>query len=304
MLKGAIAALILFGLAQTCAAQLRNVDVAKPRLFGYFVGDVLRDEVDVDVDEGTELVRASVPERGPLNAWLELSQSSFETTHHGNITRYRLHLSYQTFYPALDARQIDIPGFTLSFKTGDHIYPVSVPSWSFGISPLREVLPEAKASGADYMQPDVLPTNYDYRRTAIWAFGLLTATLIAAILLARHMALWPFGARPQRPFTVAARTVRKLSTQGETQLAYREALVAVHRAVDATASYTVFAEDVPAFLGQHPIFARLKDQFAAFFVSSQNAFFSDRPSNASGCLSLPELRQFSNQLAVAERSAT
>jgi mxaA protein len=304
MRKGVIAALILSGAAQTCAAQVRSVDVMKPRLFGYFVGDVLHDEIDVDVEQGTDLQEASVPQAGPLNAWLELSDSRFDTTSDHGTRRYRIHLSYQTFYPAIDVRQIEVPGFSLSFRAGDRIYPVAVPAWSFGISPLREVLPEAKESGAAYMQPDVAPRIYDIGRTAAYGGGCLLASLIAVALLAYHFAWWPFGARARRPFTEAARHVRRLLARDGAQLAYREALIAIHRAVDLTAGRTILAEDMPEFLDRHPAFARLREEFAAFFASSQIAFFNDKTGVAARILDPDDLCRFSAALAVAERAVS
>jgi mxaA protein len=304
MRKAAIAILIFLGAPLAAQAQVQSVNLITPRLFGHFVGDVLSAEVDVRVDDGVELVPASVPQPGPLNQWLELSHSRVETASDHGAKLYRLFFDYQTFYPALDARQLDIPGITLSFKSGDHIYPAEVPGWSFGISPLREILPPAKASGGQYMQPDVLPSHYDVRREIYFALGLLAATLVALILLAYHLAWWPFRARAHRPFTEASRTIRKLLAGAETTSAYREALVVLHRAVDSTAGHAVFSEDVPSFLDEHPSFARLKEQFTRFFASSQSVFFSDKPAAGIGAFSRAELRQFSDQLAATERSAT
>ncbi len=197
-----------------------------------------------------------------------------------------------------------MPGFTLSFKSGDQIYPAQVPGWSFNISPLREVLPPAKASGDQYMQPDILPPFYDVRRDAVIAFALLAVSLAASILLAYHLAWWPFRARPHRPFTEAARAIRKLPKGAEAEPAYREAFVILHRAVDATAGHAVFSEDVPAFLAQHPAFARLKDEFARFFASSQKAFFGENPADAIAAFGTAELRRFADQLSATERSVS
>ncbi len=268
MRRVSTAILIFLGATFAAQAQVQPVELITPRLFGHFVGDMLRDEVDVRVDDGVELVAASVPQPGSLNQWLELSSSRVETESDHGTTLYRFFFAYQTFYPALDARQLDVPGFTLSFKSGDHIYPAPVPAWSFGISPLREVLPPAKASGGQYMQPYVPPPVYNIRQERALAFGFLVATLAALVLLAYHLAWWPFGARAHRPFTEASRTIRKLLAGADAGPAYREALVVLHRAVDSTAGGAVFSEDVPAFLAQHPAFARMQDDFSGRVASS------------------------------------
>ncbi len=304
MRKIAFALLVLLGSSLAAQAQVRSVELLTPRLFGHFIGDVLRDEVDVRVDDGVELVAASVPQPGPLNQWLELTSSRFEVARDDGAKLYRFYFAYQTFYPALDARQLEVPGFTLSFQSGDHLYPAQVPGWSFGISPLREILPPAKASGGQYMQPDALPRLYDLRRDSLVAFALLAAALAALVLLAYHLAWWPFGARASRPFTEAARRIRRSLAAPEPGRAYREALVILHRAVDATAGHAVFSEDLPAFLSQHPTFARLSEEFTRFFAGSQSAFFGENQTAAIAAFSPAELRKFSDQLAAAERSAS
>ncbi len=138
MRRASIAVLAFLAASLAAQAQVQSVQLITPRLFGHFIGDILKVEVDVRVDDGVELVPASLPQPGSLNQWLELSSSRVESGSDQGFTLYRFYFTYQTFYPALDARQLDVPGFTLSFKSGDHIYPAQAPTWSFGISPLRE----------------------------------------------------------------------------------------------------------------------------------------------------------------------
>jgi mxaA protein len=125
---------------------------------------------------------------------------------------------------------------------------------------------------------------------------------LALALLAYHLAWWPFAARAHRPFTEAARAIRK-ELEGGDAGGYRDALVTLHRAVDSTAGRAVFPEDLSSFLAQHPAFARLRDDFTRFFASSQSLFFSDNPPAALAALSTVELRRFSDALAAAERAA-
>jgi mxaA protein len=304
MLGGVVAALTFLGMPSSAEAQVQSVKLVTPRLFGYFVGDVVQAVVEVRVDKGTEFVPASLPQRGSLNQWLGLVRSNVEKVDERKADLYRFRFAYQNFYPALDVRPLEVPAFALSFKSGDRNYSADVPAWSFTIAPLREVLPAAKESGADYMQPDVLPAYYDARRDAYITLGLFAAALAALALLAYHLAWWPFRARKHRPFTEAARTVSKLLKKTEdVGPAYREALVILHRAVDATAGHAVFSQDVPVFVAQHPAFGPLKDKLQRFFASSQNVFFGDRSADAIAGLSPAELRRFGYELAAAERSA-
>jgi mxaA protein len=299
-----IAFVVVIGvMAASARAQVSAVTVLTPRLFGHFVGDVLTDEVDVRVVDGTELDMASVPQPGFLNQWLELVGSRVDMVSDRGGKLYRLHLSYQTFYPALDARQLAVPGFTLTLKSGAHIYPAPVPAWSFGISPLREVLPPARASGGQYMQPNIVPAYYDTRDEAYRALRLAGVGLIALALLAYHLAWWPFARRRRRPFARAARVIRKALASGDMQSGYREALIALHRALDQTAGQSILSADAPEFFAQHPAFARMQDEFTRFFASSQSVFFGDNPAGALASFGSLDLRRFSEALVVAERSA-
>jgi mxaA protein len=294
---------MIFASATTAGAQVRSVKLVTQRQFGYFVGDVVHSEVDVAVDEGVDLIRASVPQPGPLNSWLEIVGSRIEEDSADGAKLYRLYFDYQNFYPALDSRNLDVPGFPLSFTSGGKTISAQVPGWSFLISSLREVLPEAKASGADYMQPDVSPPGFDLLRDRVALYAFLAATLAAFVLLAYHLAWWPFGTRAKRPFTDGARRVRKLLDARQNGSGYRDALLTLHRAVDATAGHAVFAEDLPEFLDEAPAFSRLKEEFSLFFRSSRQAFFGDNLAAATADFGPGELRQFCNRLAAVERAA-
>jgi mxaA protein len=293
--------LAVFAGTATAQAQVRSVTLLTPRLFGYFIGDVLRSEVDVIVDKDVDLVPASVPQPGPLNSWLELIDSRVEEGSINGEKFYHLYLAYQNFYPALDSRPLDVPGFTLSLVSGGQLVSAQVPQWSFLISPLREVLPSAKTSGADYMQPDVSPPYIDLHRERVATFSFLAACLVTLAFLAYHLAWWPFTARPRRPFNEAARHIRKLLSPPQGESGYREALLTLHRAIDATAGHAVFAEDLPEFLERAPAFSRLKEEFILFFRSSRQVFFGDDIASATADFGADALVRFSNRLASTER---
>ena len=65
-----VAGLVAFTNVATAHAQVRSVKLLTSRAFGYFVGDIVRSEVDVVVDRDVSLLPASVPQSGPLNSWL------------------------------------------------------------------------------------------------------------------------------------------------------------------------------------------------------------------------------------------
>jgi mxaA protein len=301
VVQGTSIGLAVLAGAATAQAQVKSVVLHPPRLFGYFVGDVLHAEVTVTVDKDDDLVPASVPQPGPLNAWLELIGSRFEESSANGEKAYRISLDYQNFYPALDSRSLDVPGFALTFTSGGQPVTAQVPSWSFLISPLREVQPPARASGADYMQPDVRPSYIGLRRERLVTLGLLAAALVAFVILAYRLAWWPFPGRAKRPFTAAARRIRKLLGSGQTEAGYRQSLLTLHRAIDATAGRAVFAEDLPDFIDRAPAFSRLKEEFNLFFRSSRRVFFGDDVAGATVEFGADALVRFCDRLVLAER---
>jgi mxaA protein len=299
-----IVAFMIFADVAAAAAQVRSVKLVTPRLFGYFVGDRIPIEVDVVVDKNADLVPASLPQPGPLNAWLEIIGSRVEEeSAAGDGKLYRVYVDYQNFYPALDSRSLDVPGFALSFTSGGKTLTADAPGWSFLISPLREVQPPAKAAGADYMQPDARPRRISLYRYSVAALGLVACCLAAFALLAYHLAWWPFTARPRRPFTTAARRIRQLLDTRSGGAGYRDALLTLHRAIDATAGHAVFAEDLPEFLDHLPAFSPLKEDFDLFFRSSRQVFFSNKTDAAAAGFGPGKLGRFSDQLASVERMA-
>jgi len=297
-----IVAFMIFASLAAADAQVRSVKLVTPRLFGYFVGDRIPVEADVVVDKDADLVAASLPQAGPLNAWLEIVGSRVEEeSAAGDGKLYRIYVDYQNFYPALDSRSLDVPGFTLSFTAGGKTLSADVPGWSFLISPLREVQPPPKPSGVDYMQPDARPRRISLYRSSVAALGLFACCLATFALLAYHLAWWPFTARPRRPFTSAARRIHQLLDTRSGGAGYRDALLTLHRAIDATAGHAVFAEDLPEFLDHSPAFSPLKEDFDLFFRSSRQAFFSDKTDAAASDFGPGKLSRFSDQLASVER---
>ena len=122
-------------------------------------------------------------------------------------------------------------------------------------------------------------------------------------MLAYHQAWWPFGARPSRPFTAAARAIRQRAAAGADQDAYRSSLLDLHRAFDASAGRRVLAEDVPIFLASHQVFKPLKPDIVRFFATSRRAFFGNDVTGAAEDMPLAEVADLGKRLGDAERWA-
>ncbi len=292
--------------AAASAAPAPDIELAtiEPRSFGYFAGDVFRREIDVTVAEPYRLDKASLPAPGRLNYWLELRSVTLEESSASGKHRYRIGLDYQNFYVALAPTRVVVPGLTLKITDGNDSFDAEVPPLGLVVAALREIQPEKPEGGpAGYLRPDAAPGFVKTGR----ARGLLALSgaglLLGLLMLAYHNAWWPFRSRPSRPFTLAARAIRLRAAQDAGLENYRESLIDLHRAFDASAGRRVLSEDVPAFLEGHAAFRPLGGDIAKFFTSSRRAFFGNDTQGAAVSMPLPSVVELSAKLGAAERSA-
>jgi mxaA protein len=305
----ALLALLCAGPAQ---AQVRTVEIRAPRAFGYFLGDLVRAQADIVVDAGFTLQAASLPQPGPQAYWLDLrdlrvADLGLEKTAEGEARRVRLFLTYQNFYAALDARALEIPGFAVTFESasahGATTATAQVPAWSFTISPLREVVPPARENPADYMRPDGRVAAVD--ASPLWwrAGGFAALALLAVAALARDRSWGPFRTRRGRPFGAALARLRRLRRAPDAEAAYGEALLALHRGLDATDGRRVLADDLPGFLARHPAYRPDAVALGNLLGASRLAFFGPGLAAARVALPWPVLEALARRLAAAERAA-
>ncbi len=290
--------------AQEAASPVLSVDTIDPRGFGYFVGDVITREIVVTVAEPYRLEAASQPAPRRLSYWLDLRSVAVDEREESGRTRYRLKLVYQTLYVPLSPEPRSLPPLTLRFTDGEGIAVAKVPPFNFVMSPLREVIPEQPEEGpVGYLRPDAAPRGVSSRQARI-AFGAgLVTVLMALALLAHHQAWWPFRKRPARPFTQAARVLRRLSRNPDAD-AYRIGLLDLHRAFDVSAGHRLLAEDISGFLASHGQFRPYEAEIGRFFATSRRAFFGNDMAGAVDTMPLPAVAALSAELGAAERRAT
>ncbi|MFD0987879.1 nonribosomal peptide synthetase MxaA [Methyloligella solikamskensis] len=297
------------------------IRASQPRDFGYFPGDIITREIYVAVDKGYHLQDASVPPEGPLNYWLDLRTVKVKTEESGAERRYLITLTYQTFYVPLEVKRRDLPGFTLQFaaekgagetaddevgdeQAGDEqaMATAHIPSWSFLMSPLREIQTQEPPEGpVGFLKPDRAPKPLNVERLALFFALSGFAVALFAVLLAHHYAWGPFRSRPSRPFTVAARQINAQKRGGADADHYRASLLALHRAFDTTAGHRVFAEDVPAFLDKHPAFGKYASEIERFYEASRQAFFKGDTQAASAVMPLVDIASLAGKLGAMER---
>jgi mxaA protein len=299
MRAAALAALFVLSLVGAAAGEVRSVRLTADRSFGFFVGDVVTAHLEIVADESMSLQNASLPLVGPLDHRLDLRDLRVvEERASGGAKLWRVDVAYQIFYVALDVRDLDIPSFSLRFSGPEGAQTVSTPAWKVGVSPLREVLPQRRDDPTDYMRPDSVATPADAATPTLVATIFSTLAAGALALIARDRGWPPFQRRRARVFAVASRRIASYA-RANSEAARREALLTLHRAIDATAGRRVFAEDLDAFLAGHDEYSRLREGLAQFFAASRRLFFG---AGAGEELPLAELAALARRLADCERA--
>lgn len=276
-----------------------TVRIHSARPFGYFVGDLIHARVDVSAPAEAVLSRASLPNPGPLTGSLDLRDIKLTETIEDGARLWRLDVTYQNFYVALDVREIEIPGFDLAISTAAGAETVKVPAWRVAVSPLREITPQKQEEATDYMRPDGSPIFVDEATPRNFAIGAGAAALLALALVARDRAWPPFRRRKVRVFSALATEFswRRMVSGGDDVGA---AIQSVHRALDAANGATLLSGDLPDFLRRRPEFRPLLVDFERFFAASKQHFFSGQRSE--DALPADELAQFVSALARQERA--
>jgi mxaA protein len=302
----ALSLLALLASAAAVAAEPAGVSLRmiEPRSFGYLVGDVFSREVDIVAAEPYLLEPSSLPAPGRLTYWLDLKSADVIDKSTSGGRRYRVVLTYQTFYVALAPTRLIVPGMTLKFTDGQKSVEAEVPAWSLVMAAMREIAEEKPEEGPiGYMQPDAVPTLIATSRDRNVFGAAAGGFLLSLLLLAFHQAWWPFHARPSRPFTNAARSIGHRAAGKADQDAYRASLLDLHRAFDASARRRLLAEDVPIFLAGHQVFKPLASDISRFFASSRRAFFGNDLAGAAEEMPLADVTTLGKRLGEAERRA-
>ncbi|CAL1239071.1 hypothetical protein [Candidatus Methylocalor cossyra] len=285
------AALALWSTAAYPAPSLR-VELAAPRDYGYLIGDLIVHRLTVELPAAYRLEPGFLPRPGAVNDWLEIRSVAWDRTDEGDAARYRIRVTYQVFKGVRSPERATVPALPLRF-TGPEPLTLTAPEWSFSLAPLiaPETGDEAVAIRAP-RAPEPASTLPQQRRLG----GFLAGALVLGAWLLRGRLGW--SRRPQ-PFHRAYRELRRLLRGPASPETYRTAAKLLHRALDETAGYTVFAGQLDRFCQQRPAFAALRAELAEFFAFSQRLFFTATATPAD--YPPPRLEALCRRCAAAER---
>jgi mxaA protein len=286
------ACLLLAPLLLAARMALAQVVLHPPaRDFGYFLGDTFAIEAEVAPPAGAVLDARSLPAPGPVSTWIDVRGASVRE----RDGRLWVRIAYQSFFDPAEAARASVPPYTLVFTRAGERLTVPVPGWSFLVSPFRHTLTPVMEASA--LRGDHAPLHAPERGAWLRLLLACAGALGAAGWLAHARGWWRLPGLRRPPFAAAARRIAALARAGG---APTDALLALHRAFDATAGRRVLAGDLRGFLDSHPRFAAQRQAIAAFFEASRRHFFGAR---GEAGWSVAEALALARALSAAERQA-
>ena len=287
--RAGLAAAIWTACSSPSGAQILSVTLQKPaRDFGIFVGDPLTATATIRLGPDTLLDRDSLPVPGPAGASIDVRRVAVSQDRDGSLVT--ILVTYQSFVAPPQVIEAEVPGYTAAFTRSGVRLAARVPGFTFTASPFRHDL-QAAADPA-LLRPDH-PALAARDAAARWlAVAGGTLALLAGLTLLAERGWRGRGGRG--PFAEADRQIASARRRGEAA----GALLALHRAFDATAGRRVLAADIGDFLAQQQHFAPSRHDVETFFSWSRKAFFDA----AGGAPPWPEMVRMARALRRAERS--
>lgn len=272
--------LLLFGAFIVSA----NTEIVQPRSFGYVLGDVLEQRIQLPGRITSPLSR-DLEQVERVNNWLERISAEVSTD---SDAQHWLILRYQITNAVAQSTIISLPALDIMLADGGHL---NVESWPVAISPLT---PEDGADSLPSLHPD---------RAAIASISNQAAERLRSLLAALLLCLlgW-FGWWKWRqsrdavrlPFASAQRKFKRLPADNLDDNA--QAWLILHHAINASAGRSIQARNVDLLFTKHPWLASLQTQIEAFYEASCARFFAQSKS-APGFA----LKQFCDDLYRAEK---
>lgn len=255
-----------------------RVEASEPRAYGYQVGDHVQRRVVVHVPAGWMLDEASLPRPGGRGTALELRSVQRRASAAGSGQRLELDLDYQVFLAPAAVRTVEIAPIALRFTGASRTEDLRIDAWPVTIAPLVQVEAPTRR-GLGELQPDRPPLLRDTSslRSRLTLYAVIALLLMASLALAYLGPPW--RAARNRPFGVAWRQLRRLPAQPD-DVAWRDACVRLHEALNRTAGEVLFERDLETFVQRHPGFAPLRDDLQRFLQTTREQFFGGAPRQA------------------------
>ncbi len=235
--------------------------VEEPRAFGYVLGDLLVQRIELQID-GRTFAPDSMPPLEKSGNWLTRREVHVESRGDG---RHWLRIVYQLINAPQQLMTISLPGLRLTGM--GHSGVLTVPQWPVSIAPLtpRKVFHQGALQA---LRPDRIVPAPDpaapLHRLQYWSAALAAVMLVWLLFegarLLRH--------DQQRPFAEAARRIR---LHGEDSPA---AWLAMHQAFDRVAGRSVQLQNLEVLFATAGYLQPQRAAIARFYNASNARFFA------------------------------
>ncbi len=263
----AMAALALATSLAAAAADERiitRLDIEQPRSFGYHIGDRFSRDIKLELRAPYVLDTKALPAAGRFSEFLTLDTPRITSSARDGATSYDIRFDYQVVNVGLEAASIAVPHHDLQYSNGQEVLKALIPDTRITVTPLR-------AKDDATLAANTAPARRVFDATALWACATsLVLSVLGLVFMHGRLPSW----RRARPFMLAFDEVRAAQRRGWRDEDYTAALRAVHRAFNATAGRTVFADALTEFFHEHPAYAGLHAPLTEFFARSRGFFFA------------------------------
>ena len=178
----------------------------------------------------------------------------------------------------------------------DGLVQYKIPEFYFRISPMAVFGAVKIEDDMSPLRQPILLQPYPEKQKLVACLILLGLSLLGLIYILGSRAWLPLMGRP---FAKASKKLRKLSPKDPEHL--KTALSIVHKAINTTANYSVFNDNIDAFLTNAPGFKAVEEELGQFFSLSHQVFFDMQSPVRQDAKSLIWLNNFCKQCRDCER---
>jgi len=246
------------------------------KLVGYTVGDIIEREVTLTIKAPYKLIDTSLPipgyekrYRGQLIG-IELKSISHVKKESKKQTVHHIKLAYQVFTNNVVAKNAALgPEYLNLINTTDkkELVKYRVPSLTIAISPIA-IFGQVKVENnmSPLLGPLLMSDDKEKQFLKI-SLAAIALSLLGLLYILGKSAWLP------RMGGAFAKTYRAVRKTGNTDEGIKQAISAIHQGLNTTAGMSVFSDNLPAFLHNHPDFYPIRTEIEEFFGLSRHVYF-------------------------------
>jgi len=246
------------------------------KLVGYTVGDIIEREVILTIKAPYKLIDTSLPITGYEKRYkgqlvgIELKSISHVKKESKQKTVHHIKLAYQVFTNNVVAKPASLgPEYLNLINTSNpkELVKYRVPSLSIAVSPIA-IFGQVKIENnmSPFLGPLLLSDSKERQALKISLAAIALSLIGLLYILGKHAWLPRMGGA----FAKSFRAVRKTPDNAE---GLKQAVSALHLALNTTAGMSIFNDNLDAFLHQHPNFHPVKPEIQEFLNLSRHVYF-------------------------------